>query len=176
MGHWEWYITNHHKDLLMELWKWLNSSSVTASVSGVVSEVRRARRIYRNVDLVRENKGKLKLVKWIGTYEHKLENILTSQHPQLSNFNDTDDLQKRLVLFVKSINTYLAQESEALGKAARADGGGGSPVTASCQQGESAVSRHHTWAIIIADLTPILCLIQLLFHLLKLIIFSYGQH
>lgn len=47
----------------MELWKWLNSSSVTASVSGVVSEVRRARRIYRNVDLVRENKDKLKLVR-----------------------------------------------------------------------------------------------------------------
>ena len=68
--------------------------------------------------------------------------MLTFQHLQLSNFNNADDLQKRLVLFVEGVNTYLAQRSRRRRSLAKS-GGCGSPVTASHQQGVSADSRHH---------------------------------
>lgn len=56
-------------------------------------------------------KANWNLGRWARTWEDELETILALQHLELSNFSDRDDLQKRLVVFVKGINTNLAQKS-----------------------------------------------------------------
>lgn len=64
--------------------------------------------IHKELCSIRELKDKLELC------EFELETTLVFQHLKTSSFKDMDDLQKRLVLFVKGINTNLAQESEEL--------------------------------------------------------------
>lgn len=55
-------------------------------------------------------KANWNLWRWARTQKDELETRSASQHLELSSFSDRDDLQRRLVLFVKGINKNLAQE------------------------------------------------------------------